>query len=283
VQLCPGCAANASRTIDNDRFPGSDLAGCSNCGTEYLDPQPTDAQLTEIYSEAYYEPWSHEAPDVVRRMKTATFQPILAAAEAQPGQSILDLGCATGELLAAAHAQGLKTFGLDLNPSAVARAQDRLATTVFHVGTLADEPFEGDSFDIISMVDFIEHVRDPQAELEAAAGRLTGTGRIVISTPRRDSIVRKLTGRHWPQYRHEHLTYLTLSGITQLATRSGLRVSFSQRTTKSVTPAYLFGQALAYPIPVVSPVVKRFWRLVPGKHRLIRLPFGEMTVVLRRH
>ncbi len=75
------------------------------------------------------------------------------------------------------------------------------------------EPFGGERFDAITMIDFIEHVRDPEAELRLAGDRLAAGGRLLISTPRADSAVARATGRHWPQYREEHLTYFSLAGL----------------------------------------------------------------------
>jgi SAM-dependent methyltransferase len=280
--LCPACSSREVRLVRSGIFAGSDLYGCGTCSTEYLEPQPSDQQLNEIYSDSYYEPWAYESPHIVQAMKYATFRPILATANYLGGERLLDLGCATGDLLTLAHTEGLETYGLDLNPSAIAMAQERLPGSKFHVGTLADDPFPNQDFDVISMIDFLEHVRSPKTELTAAALRLRSGGRVVISTPRRDSLTRRLSGRYWPQYRHEHLTYLSSSGIRQLAPACGLRVVTLKRTTKTVTPSYLLGQAAAYPIPVISPMVKMLWRLLPAKHRMFRLPFGEMTVVLQR-
>jgi hypothetical protein len=106
---------------------------------------------------------------------------------------------------------------------------------------------------------------------------------MVISTPRSDSLVSKATGRHWPQYREEHLTYFSLAGLSACLQRAGLVITRSFATRKAVTPRYLYGQATAYPVPVVTPVLNRVWRLVPADRiGPRRLWFGEVTVVAER-
>ena len=50
-----------------------------------------------------------------------------------------------------------------------------------------------------------------------------------------------------------------------------------------LTPAYLYGQALAYPVPLLTPLMKMVWPVLPiPKHRPIGLRVGEMTVVACR-
>ena len=75
------------------------------------------------------------------------------------------------------------------------------------------------------MIDFIEHVRDPEAELRLAGERLAPTADGCSS--RRRAPTRPwpgLTGRHWPQYREEHLTYFSLAGLAAALQRAGLVV-----------------------------------------------------------
>jgi 2-polyprenyl-3-methyl-5-hydroxy-6-metoxy-1,4-benzoquinol methylase len=264
-------------------WPGIDLQRCGGCRTEFLHPQPSDERLTEIYGPSYYEPWHHETADNVRIAKEKTFAPILAAAELTRGQRLLDVGCATGQFAGLAVREGLDVFGVDLNPDAIATARASVPTASFHAGTMADDPFPGQQFDAVVMVDFIEHVRSPEHELETIARRLAPDGKLVISTPRIDSGTRRLTGRFWPQYREEHLTYFSESGLQAVLQRIGFTISRITPTKKMLTPAYLYGQAVAYPIPVATPLIKLAWPVLPiPRHRPFGLRLGEMTVVASR-
>jgi 2-polyprenyl-3-methyl-5-hydroxy-6-metoxy-1,4-benzoquinol methylase len=259
-----------------------DLWRCRACGTEFLNPQPTDERLDAIYGNDYYEPWGHESADVVREMKQLTMAPILDACGLVAGERVLDAGCANGDLVAMAAERGLRAFGLDLNAAAIDRARSSVPDAQFAVGTLGDRPFPDEAFEAVVMVDFIEHVRRPEHELEEVAQRLTPGGRLVLSTPRVDSRLRRLSGAVWPQYREEHLTYLSLVGVHALLQRTGFTVDREWSTRKALTPAYLYGQALAYPVPVLTPLLRRVWPVVPiPKHRPLRLQMGEMTVVAR--
>ena len=246
-------------------------------------PQPPDERLAEIYSADYYEPWHLESPEALRAMKAKTFAPVIREIEATAGRRVLDLGCATGEFLRTLDPDRHDLFGVDLNVDAIAQAAEGIPRGHFHSGTLADAPFPNERFDAITMIDFIEHVRDPESELRMAGERLADNGRIIISTPRSDSVVARMTRKVWPQYREEHLTYFSLSGLSACMQRAGLVITSSFPTRKAVTPAYIYGQALAYPLPVVTPIIKAAWRVLPvDRIGPRRLWFGEMTVVAER-
>ena len=66
-----------------------------------------------------------------------------------------------------------------------------------------------EKFDIIFMFDVIEHMRDP-LELLGNCSRLLNPGaRVCITTPLANSGLHRMTGRFWPQYKVEHLFYLS--------------------------------------------------------------------------
>jgi 2-polyprenyl-3-methyl-5-hydroxy-6-metoxy-1,4-benzoquinol methylase len=281
--VCPGCRADRAAAARHPGFGDARIWRCDACGTEFASPQPSDDRLREIYSEDYYEPWHLESVDALRAMKAMSFRPIVAVLGDGGAGRVLDVGCATGEFLRAVDGRRFERFGIDLNSAAIETAAAELPDVRFHAGTLDDEPFDGIGFDAITMIDFIEHVRDPERELRMAGERLAPSGRLVISTPRADSLVSKATGRHWPQYREEHLTYFTLAGLSACMQRAGLVITKSFATRKAVTPRYLHGQAMAYPVPVVTPVLEKVWRLVPADRiGPRRLWFGEVTVVAER-
>lgn len=280
VQSCPGCRAADFEPAPHPGFDGAAIHRCRACGTEFCSPQPSDERLSEIYSPEYYEPWHLESPEALRSMKSMSFDPLIREIELGAGRKVLDVGCAMGEFLRALDRPGFDLFGVDLNTAAIDRATAAIPGASFHAGTLADDPFGDTQFDTITMIDFIEHVRDPETELRLAGARLAPGGRLLISTPRADSSVARTTRRFWPQYREEHLTYFSLSGLAAALQRSGLVVVRSFPTRKAVTPTYIYGQAMAYPLPVVTPVAKAMWRALPlDRIGPRRLWFGEMTIV----
>ncbi len=176
--------------------------------------------------------------------------------------------------------RGARAYGIDLNPEAIADASARVPDAEFHVGYASDRPFPDVSFDAVVMIDFIEHVRDPRQELQGVRDRMHAGSRLVVSTPRTDSLLRRVMGRHWPQYREEHLTYFSRAGLTQLLETCGFSVAHVGATRKVLTLGYAYGQAVAYPVPVLTELTRLGYRLAPGlRQKPLRISLGEMTVV----
>ncbi len=280
---CPACGSTSTRVVQPHLYGDCALLRCEACGSELLSPQPSDERLTEIYGPDYYEPWAAEEAHVVDSIKRQTFAPLIDACRLRPGATVLDLGCATGSFLAEVTGRGARGYGIDLNGDAIATAQARLPDVDFHAGVAGDQPFPGVQFDAIVMVDFIEHVRDPAAELRIVREWMHDESRLVVSTPRADSPLRRMMGMRWPQYREEHLAYLSRAGVVALMSRAGLRVESIRPTRKTLTLAYAYGQMATYPVPGLSGVTNAAYRSLSGlRHRPIRVGLGEMTVVARR-
>jgi SAM-dependent methyltransferase len=279
---CPACSAGASM-VRASFYGLSDLVRCGACGTEALHPQPSDDRLGEIYGDDYYAPWGLDADASVQPMKESTFTWVLSRWPLPAGARILDLGCATGFLLALAARSGLVPFGVDLNPAAIEQCRAKVPEATVHHGTLADHPFPEVDFDAVYMVDFLEHVREPAKELAMVRERLSRQGAAVISLPCLDSLTRKAMGLRWTQYREEHLTYFTRGGLEHLLHETGFEVVENRPTRKTLTLGYVQRQYQKYPHPVLTPATTWLARAVPPL-RSVRVPLrlGEMTVVARR-
>lgn len=256
---------------------------CVGCGSEALRPQPDDARLAEIYGPAYYQVLTWESPATLKRAKGRTWRRALRAADVRAGQRLLDVGCAHGGFAALAAHWGLDAFGVDLHEEAIAIARRQVPGATFACGEIEAATSWG-LFDVITMFDFLEHVRDPSATLRRVASLLADPGQVVILTPRVDSIARQAMGPLWPQYREEHLHLLSLTGIGESLRRAGLRIVHVSSTVKYASSSYLIGHLAYYSPGVVKATVRRvrpITRLRP-MHWLWPMRFGEMTVIARR-
>jgi len=281
--ICPVCSSRDVLDLGQPKFGPSSVRRCWDCQSEFLSPQPTDERLNEIYGPSYYAPWGFETAEIVRRSKQLTFERAISFASLPQKAVILELGCGTGDFAEFAIHQGFAYHGLDVNSVAIAEVQERCPKAQLFCGTLEKSPWASTSFQAIVMFDFIEHVRDPGHEISLASQNLAEGGCLIASTPRTDSISRRVLGRLWPQYREEHLTLLSSDGLRRLLERHGFTVEVLVKTKKFVSLNYLNGQLHTFPIPVIGSLLKVIWRLIPlPKARPIPLYFGEMTVVARR-
>ncbi|MGZ6081577.1 MAG: class I SAM-dependent methyltransferase, partial [Myxococcaceae bacterium] len=163
-EVCPVCADPRRSTLVE--FPELTFSRCAGCGLIYKSHQVSG--LGHGYEEKFFlgggakylRRWAH-------RVRKCTRQ-IQACLEFQPrAQALLDVGCSTGYVLAAAKGLGLSATGLDVSEFAVDACRARGFEAV--VGSATALPFPDGAFDVVMLKAVLEHIRDPMAGLREAA------------------------------------------------------------------------------------------------------------------
>jgi methionine biosynthesis protein MetW len=181
---------------------------------------PTDPALAELYE--------------AKAQTYAAFGNGAIAAHARrllpDGGRVLDLGCASGGLLALLRAQAGHLAGLELSATAAAAAA-QVADHVVH-GALEDPglPFAPDSFDLVVLADVLEHLQHPLVALRRATGWCRPGGAVLLSVPNVAHWAARLTlarGR-WPAqesgtFDSSHLRWFTRDSVAALLADAGLR------------------------------------------------------------
>jgi methionine biosynthesis protein MetW len=168
---------------------------------------------------------------VARHGLAASHELLLAAVPA--GARVLDVGCAEGYLAAALVQRGCTVVGVEADPVAATQAAagpcERVVT-----GDVEDPAVrarvEG-AFDRILFGDVLEHLRDPEAVLRWAAGRLAHGGRVVVSLPniahwtaRRELLLGRFPQEDHGLFDRTHLRFFTRATARELVERCGLVV-----------------------------------------------------------
>lgn len=96
-------------------------------------------------------------------------------AGAAPGARLLDVGCGDGRLLAAAAAAGLVVSGVEVARPPLALAERAVPDADLRIGDAHELPFPDDVFDLVTLVQVVEHVTNPVLALREA-GRVTTPG-----------------------------------------------------------------------------------------------------------
>ncbi len=145
------------------------------------------------------------------------------------GGSVLDLGCASGGLLALLRPRARHVAGLELSASA-ARAAAAVADQVVQ-GALEDPdlPFALGGFDLVVLADVLEHLADPAAALARAVGWCRPGGAVLVSVPNvaHWSARLALARGRWPQeergtFDSSHLRWFTRDSLGALLAGAGL-------------------------------------------------------------
>ncbi|MEP7294573.1 MAG: class I SAM-dependent methyltransferase [Burkholderiales bacterium] len=170
----------------------------------------------------------------VRLFKLPGLMQVLPAG--RPLHRVLEIGCATGELIAAMPAG--QRVGLDISAANVAAAQARFPAVEFHCGDFREAGLGG--FDAVVMSDVLEHVPDDAAFLRDAAQ----LGEIVlVNLPLEDNWLNDRRA-YGPDDVSGHLRRYSLADGLALFERAGLDVLDLTQVWIHETPADAARRAL---------------------------------------
>lgn len=231
---CPPCSRATTHRLLY-RKNNCDILRCEECGLGRTDAAGFDP--ASYYTEDYFEGGHSDgyadylgAEPVLRREFRQTID---AMRSLKPNGRLLELGCAYGFFLAEAAAH-YDVTGIELAADAAAFGRGRGYQIISGV---ADEPTLAGlgMFDVIVMLDVIEHLPAPRETLALCERHLNPGGIIVISTGDFGSLPAKLLGSHWrlmtpPQ----HLWFFTRTSMLRLGNSLGLHMERFEHPWKTV-------------------------------------------------
>jgi len=140
---------------------------------------------------------------------------------------ILDVGCGDGFHLGLLRQYGNKTWkleGVDLDQKAV-KAATKAGLDV-HLGRVQDVNLPERSYDMVFMIQTIEHLEDPRQVLETIFGLLREGGQLIIVTDNTGSIDFNWFKRgHWGGYHFpRHFNLFNRNSLSKLAQEVGYDV-----------------------------------------------------------
>ncbi len=236
-----------------------DLARCTRCGTLCLWPMPAPEAIAGFYSRYFTHDvipatlesretgnvawrqrisaslrWPFEHLGMRAKAARAGLRLLLPRAgqtiartyafltPAAAGHSALDYGCGNGDLVRRMVAMGVRARGTDFDAMALAACR-RAGLDVVEIDACRDLPAQ--SLDLLTCMNVIEHVPDPDATLTWFRQVLRPQGSLLIETPNADAWLARALGSDWRGLETpRHLNVFTLAGLRELLHRNGFDV-----------------------------------------------------------
>tara|TARA_B100000315_G_scaffold239875_1_gene259126 strand:+ start:22 stop:882 length:861 start_codon:yes stop_codon:yes gene_type:complete len=264
---CPACLNEKVRHWKSNEL---NLHICLNCNLVFQ-----AKTMHQIYKGEYYDYWDLNNFEDVRRMKVLTsekyIQIICNDTEVNNG-NLLDVGCAYGFTLEAARKSGFNTYGVEVSPAATI-AKER-GYEVFR-GEVDDAPFKTNFFDVVILIDLIEHIADPITFMKKLRTLLRDTGIMLIVTPNIFSTSRKILGDRWFHYKDEHVCFYSSKSMETLLEKSGYRLLRRYPGFKHLTLKYINAHNRKYHKSKITKILSGFTNILPKK--ITNYPFKMPT------
>ena len=197
------------------------IVACKTCGLVYVNPRLSPSPDVATYSTeqelAYF--------DRSREFRLLAYRSLIRRLSLWLGrdaQTLLDIGCGDGVLVEAARETGIESAGTEISDMLISVVRGRLGEGAIISGNLADLP--ADYYDVITIINVLEHLRDPAEMLKASARLLKSDGILLAHTPNLGGLPARLYGAAWYHVEPlEHFYYFTARTLMMLMQKVGLR------------------------------------------------------------
>lgn len=221
-----GCGADL--TDSGITLPEGPLRRCVECGQ--LLSSATEAQY--LRSLGRFDTTAGTLPDAKSQSRhdknTARRLGKLAAAlnRAPSAIRLLDVGCSSGAFLHTACRLGYRAEGVEPSADAAQTASD--AGLKVFTGYLEQARFADATFDAITLIEIVEHLRDALGLMRECARILKPGGVVLVTTPNAQSWTARAMGARWAGFSLNamggHISFFNPQSMRMLAARSGLAV-----------------------------------------------------------
>ena len=204
------------------------LVKCNQCSFVFAQKIPSTQELIDYYDG--YGRNDYLSPITIKR-----YNELLDEMEKyRKTNRILDVGCGIGYFLEVAKEHGWEVYGTEYTDKALEICREK--GIHMQEGKLDPSQFDGESFDIITSFEVLEHINNPVEETTNFHALLRSGGLVYLTTPNFNSLLRhRLKERYDVITYPEHLSYYTPKTLHRLFTNSGFLKQKIQTTGISLT------------------------------------------------
>lgn len=200
---------------------GFNYVKCSECALVYANPRLTKKEVEKIYNigfESKKEKKNHE-------LDTSKYNSIIKKfVKYRHNNNILDVGCFNGAFLLSVKNVGWNVFGTELSDKATELAKKTTNGGDVRTGELEDISFPESFFDVVVLLDVIEHLPNPISTLLEIKRILRNGGLLYFDTPNFNSLERIIVGKTIHTVFPWHYYYFTRKTITKALVKSNYSI-----------------------------------------------------------
>ncbi len=276
---CPLCKNQSKRKFSVDGFYIRDCESCEHRFTEIeVDPNFVKETYGDLYFEGGGAGYADYLKDKSLLIDRGNFYANILARNGVKTGRVMDIGAAAGFFLGGMRKNGWETSGVEPNAKMAEYGNRELGLRIKNASV---EDFQTEErFDLVTLVQVIAHLRDPQTVLRSVSEILDDNGYLLIETWNRDSISARLFGTKWHEYSPPSvLHFYNSKRLNELAEQEGFELVKTGRTLKWISFSHaqsLIGHKLG-----MEALLTRFLNLFPSRWS-IPYPSEDLFWVLYR-
>lgn len=229
--ICAGPDTSEQFILYDDRYgyPGIfPLYKCNSCGHGYLENAGfTDEQIRQLYT-SYYPRRAMSIDDYRPHREIRGFAAWLDGARASAfrwvpqGVRVLDIGSGLGQALGYHASRGCEVWGVESDEN-VLRVAERFGFKVT-IGVFDAADFPESYFDVVTLDQVIEHMRDPVHTMAGIRKVLKPGGVAILSTPNVHGWGARVFRQRWINWHAPyHLNFFSRQSMQIAAEQAGLK------------------------------------------------------------
>jgi 2-polyprenyl-3-methyl-5-hydroxy-6-metoxy-1,4-benzoquinol methylase len=201
---------------------------CRQCGFKFVSPRPDEKEISRYYESKEYISHDTSRKDlftviytIARFFSLRSKYKIIKRFSEQ--NSLLDIGCGTGEFIAFCKSRGMSVTGMEPGEKARNFASSKHQLSI--AASLEELTGKNRKFGVITLWHVLEHIHNLNIALESVRSLLANQGTLVIAVPNCRSADAQKFGVHWAAYDvPRHLYHFDTTTLTRLLRNHGFTV-----------------------------------------------------------
>jgi len=157
---------------------------------------------------------------------------------------LLDIGCGSGKFVNYLREKQINATGIE--PSSILFDKYLKERACFYNSSLEDYCNTSKRYDIVTLVDVLEHVEHLGSFIANIAKIQPVNGYMIIELPLIDNLFATLLGKKWPHYNKYHYSYFTKTTLNKLLNEKGYELELCKYRGKYFQISYIWKYALNF-------------------------------------